>query len=76
MTMNRTDSRLVALQEVDAGRISYEQLTGKFRDGDEEVSGARRRTFAELKAAGAIEGGKPVTLTEGGKVLLKDWGVD
>jgi hypothetical protein len=76
MTMNKTDSRLAALREVEAGRINYEQLTGTFRDGGEEVSGARRRTFAELRAAGAIEGGNPVALTEGGKVLLKDWGVD
>lgn len=72
-TMNKTDSRLTALQEVEAGKIDYVPLKGTFREGPEEVSGARRRTFAELRTAGVIEGGEPMVLTESGQKLIKEW---
>lgn len=72
-TLNKTDSRLTALREVEEGEISYNPQSGTYTDADGSVSGARRRTFAELRAAGAIEGGTPVTLTASGSALIDTW---
>lgn len=71
--MNKTDSRLKALIDVRDGKIKYDALTGTYSGPEGAVSGARRRTFAELKSAGVIEGGAPVTLTESGCVLITNW---
>lgn len=72
-TLNKTDSRLIALREVDSGKIGYDPQSGTYTDPDGSVSGARRRTFAELRAAGVIEGGAPVALTVEGRTLIGDW---
>jgi hypothetical protein len=71
--LNKTDSRLGALREVAEGKISYDARTGTYRDADGTVSGARRRTFAELRTGGAIKGGAPVELTESGGQLIANW---
>ncbi len=72
--LNKTDSRLMALREVSEGKISYDARSGTYSDPDGSVSGAKRRTFAELRTGGAIEGGDPVTLTETGRELIQTWG--
>lgn len=72
-TLNKTDSRLIALTEVDSGSINYDAQSGTYSDADGSVSGARRRTFAELRAAGVIKGGTPVELTDSGRTLIDDW---
>jgi hypothetical protein len=73
-TLNKTDSRLIALREVNSGVISYDPRSGTYSDADGySVSGARRRTFAELRAAGVIAGGTPVELTDSGRTLIDDW---
>lgn len=72
-TLNKTDSRLTALQEVESGEIGYDPQSGTYSDADGSVSGARRRTFAELRAAGVIKGGKPVALTDEGRALIDSW---
>lgn len=71
--LNKTDSRLGALREVAEGKISYDPRTGTYSDAEGAVSGARRRTFAELRTGGAIEGGQPVRLTTSGGKLIEDW---
>jgi hypothetical protein len=71
--LNKTDSRLGALREVAEGKITYDPRTGTYNDASGTVSGARRRTFAELRTGGAIEGGAPVTLTASGGRLIEDW---
>ncbi|HET9144123.1 hypothetical protein [Actinophytocola sp.] len=75
--LNKTDSRLVALREVSEGKISYDPRTGTYSDENGTVSGARRRTFAELRSNGAIEVGGTsvhrVTLTTAGSDLVSAW---
>jgi hypothetical protein len=71
--LNKTESRLGALREVEGGKISYDPRSGTYRDVNGAVSGARRRTFAELRASGAIETGEPVTLTPFGTSLITNW---
>lgn len=71
--LNKTDSRLGALREVAEGKISYDARTGTYSDSEGAVSGARRRTFAELRTGGAIKGGAPVELTDAGGKLIEEW---
>lgn len=83
---NKTDSRVAALREVKAGAVEYDPRIGEYfvaegGDDKEIVRGARRRTFAELRTAGAIELSSvaspgPVTLTSVGADLAADWGID
>ena len=72
-TVNKTNSRFEALCEVRDGKISYDARTGVFSDKEGSVSGARRRTLAELRGAEVIRGGVPATLTEQGRKLLDSW---
>lgn len=73
-TLNKTESRLTALREVQAGKISYDPRSGTYFDAAAlPVSGARRRTFAELRAAGVIDGDAPVVTTPAGDKLIEDW---
>lgn len=72
-TLNKTDSRLTALREVDSGTIDYDPQSGTYTDAEGSVSGARRRTFAELRTAGVIKGGTPVALTDEGRTLIETW---
>ena len=72
-SLNKTDSRLAALRKVAQGEISYDPRNGTYRDADGTVSGAHRRTFAELRTGGAIQVGDPVKLTESGKALIENW---
>lgn len=74
--LNKTDSRLGALREVDEGKIHYDPRSGTYSDPDGAVSGARRRTFSELRIGGAIEGDGQVALTKTGRTLIDTWGVD
>lgn len=71
--LNKTNSRLEALREVAQGEISYDPQMGAYSDANGTVSGARRRTFAELRTTGAITGGSPVVLTAVGDRLINDW---
>lgn len=71
--LNKTESRLGALREVDEGKISYDPRSGTYSDTDGTVSGARRRTFSELRIGGAIAGDGPVVLTEVGRTLIDTW---
>lgn len=79
--INKTESRVEALTEVKAERISYDPATGDYFTDGERVSGAKRRTLAELRADGAIVTEKPhaeslVYLTNEGNSLALEWGVD
>lgn len=84
--LNKTESRVTALDEVKAGLVDYNPVTGEYFVGTEQhrrdiVRGARRRTFAELRSAGLIEPQSrsqvsAVTLTTEGADLSGDWGID
>jgi hypothetical protein len=74
--LNKTDSRLGALREVAEGAISYDARTGTYSDTQGTVSGARRRTFAELRTSGAITSasdGDGLVLTPSGETLIEEW---
>jgi hypothetical protein len=83
--LNKTDSRVTALSEVKAAVVSYDPSVGEYYvtvdSGNEIVRGARRRTFAELRAAGLIEPTSrsqvsTVELTTAGADLGQDWEID
>lgn len=85
----KTEPRVSALAEVRDRKIFYGQRSGAYfestQGGMEQLTGARRRTFAELRQAGVIE---PVTIpglaedrrlmaptTPEGWDLIRDWQV-
>lgn len=58
-TLNKTDSRVSALAEIKAQRVTYDPRIGEYAvkddSGEEEAArGARRRTYSELRAAGLV----------------------
>jgi hypothetical protein len=83
---NKTDSRVTALTEVKAGLVEYDPSIGEYfvnegSDNKQIVRGARRRTFSELRTAGAIQLSSVssyglVKLTREGTDLADDWGID
>lgn len=85
--LNRTDPRASALAEVRDRKIFYGERSGTyFENVDGEMTaltGARRRTFAELRGYGVIEptdtksaeGRKLMAPTSEGLNLILDWQV-
>ena len=78
--INKTESRVEALAEVKAGRISYDPAVGEFFADGERVSGAKRRTLAELRQAGMItlvgDVRSTVEVTAAGDEIGHEWGID
>jgi hypothetical protein len=88
--VKKTDSRVAAIRDVIRGIVTYKTKTGEFFDIDGgEVTllpGARRRTFAELRAAGLVTTTNaeieatpvtalPLVLTEKGLETADEWGL-
>ena len=83
--LNKTDSRVTALTEVKAGRVTYnprlsEYLVEDEGGGRESARGARRRTYAELRTAGIVESTSLtdpslVRLTNLGETIADEWGL-
>lgn len=84
----KTEPRVSALGEVRDRKIFYGQKSGAFFESDVTgmvpLTGARRRTFAELKLSGVIEPVGLEGLEEGrelmaptalGRELILDWEV-
>jgi hypothetical protein len=61
--VRRTDSRAIALAQVQDGEVLYDSQGNFLEKGAKEellqVAGPRRRTFAELREAGLITPGAP-----------------
>jgi len=88
-TLNKTDPRATALAEVRDRKIFYGERSGTYFEsampsGFAALTGARRRTFAELRQAGVIEPVDVTGLPEGRKLmapttqglsLILDWKV-
>lgn len=84
--MNQTPSRQTALEQIKAGKITYDPRTGGFAQDGRAITGARRRTFAELRAQDLTdiarddqgiprEGDGVLRLTVKGGDLLAGWQV-
>lgn len=78
--LNETPARKEALREVLFGLISYDPLRGVYLKNGAQVTGAKRRTLAELRQHGYIEPGSKVqvakvALTGSGEQLAEEWGL-
>lgn len=78
--LNPTEARRAALREVMAGKVDYVSGSGAFYVDTEEIAGARRRTFAEVRRAGLVTGGgeaerAPLALTDKGRTTAREWGI-
>lgn len=78
--LNQTGTRREVLGEVLGGRVSYASGTGVFTVDGEAVTGARRRTYAELRSSGLLGGGgegspTPLKLTPTGEAVAREWGL-
>lgn len=87
MEINKTDSRVEALGEVMGGGVRYDERNGEYlitEHGEQtRISGARRRTFAELHRSGLIEPAPErgaeaaaLELTASGSETAQAWGVE
>lgn len=79
-TLKPTDTRKAALREVMDGGVEYVTGSGSFYVGGEELTGARRRTFAEFRRAELVTGGgqadrRRLTLTDLGRRTAREWGL-
>lgn len=78
--LNPTDARKDVLMEVVAGRVGYVTGAGVFYLDGEAITGPRRRTYAEMRTAGLVDGGgaaepKPLKLTPTGEAVVREWGL-
>lgn len=78
--LNPTVGRKTVLSEVIAGRVSYVRGTGNFSVDGAVITGPSRRTYAEMRTNGLVDGGgeaepQPLELTAEGKTLARDWGL-
>lgn len=84
--LNKTDSRVTALAEVKAGRVTYNPSVGEYAVKDDDGSvetarGARRRTYSELRTAGLVESTSlsmpsEVKLSNLGRDVAEEWEID
>lgn len=78
--LNPTDARKAVMNEVIAGRVDYVSGAGIFSVDGGSITGPRRRTYAEMRTNGLVEGGgeaepKPLKLTRKGEELAREWGL-
>ena len=89
MLINKTEARVNALAQIKTETIYYDGLNAEYYETTEgsdtsmeRISGARRRIFAELRAAGIVQVAagstqpKQVSLTQAGEDTAREWGID
>lgn len=79
--LNRTDARVAAVRAVIAGVVTYDSATGVYAVEGANLTGAARRTYAELRTARVFKtatarGSSIVELSRPvGQDLAREWGL-
>jgi hypothetical protein len=79
--LNRTDARVAAMRAVIAGTVTYDSASGVYTLGGDTLTGAARRTYAELRTANVFKtstarGSSTVELSlPVGQDLAREWGL-